>query len=260
MNKKNWSNIMSVLARTALTFVVIFGQGAWGGQNQSPQNKSDANGKAHSWQAQATASLVAPPNVRPVEEEEAATQSNAANGHSGVGGPKEGIKVHGHWTIEVRDGTNGLILHREFENSIQQGALALAGILGRQNSSGFWGINLFVSSNCNTPGASAANPVCSIFEPISNLSATPSRSNNLVLAVTNNGASLTLSGSIAAPVPLQITSVQTVLSLCPATTSSTACATGVGVSGNAFTSTNLTTPISVQGGQIVQATVVISFS
>lgn len=260
MSKKNWSNTLSAFARTALTFVVVFGQVAWAGQNQGPQNKSDANGKAHTRQAQATAPLVAPANVRPVEEEESATQSNAVNGHSGVGGPQEGIKVHGHWTIEVRDGANALILHREFENSIQQGALALAGILGRQNSSGFWGINLFVSSNCNNPGASATVPACTILEPIPNLSATPSRSNNLVLAVTNNGASLTLSGSIAAPLPLQITSVQTILSLCPATTPSTACATGVGVSGNSFTSTNLTTPISVQAGQIVQATVVISFS
>jgi hypothetical protein len=29
MSKKNWSNILSVLARTALTFVFFFGRTAW---------------------------------------------------------------------------------------------------------------------------------------------------------------------------------------------------------------------------------------
>ena len=33
------------------------------------------------------------------------------------GGPAEGIKVHGHWTIEVRDPDGTLVTHREFEKA-----------------------------------------------------------------------------------------------------------------------------------------------
>lgn len=192
----------------------------------------------------------------------AARQSAPVGQNTERGSKHEGIKVHGHWTIEIRNPDGALVSKREFENSIQQGASALTGILGRQSSPGFWNINLYASPDCGSdPGQSGPpSPVCAILEPISNLTASVTRSNNLAVAVTNSGASLTLTGSITAPVTLQITAVQTGLQLCNASTPSTTCATAVGISGNAFTSTNLATPVAASAGQTIAVTVVISFS
>src|SRR2546423_15522419 len=43
-----------------------------------------------------------------------ATQPEASPGR----GQQEGIKVHGHWTIEVRNPDGTLVTHREFENAL----------------------------------------------------------------------------------------------------------------------------------------------
>jgi hypothetical protein len=48
------------------------------------------------------------------------------------GGKSEGIKVHGHWIIDVRNPDGTLATHREFENSLQiSGATALVNFLAR---------------------------------------------------------------------------------------------------------------------------------
>src|SRR5713226_6208411 len=55
---------------------------------------------------------------------ETPTKASAA---SESGGQKEGIKVHGHWTIDVRNPDGTLVTHREFENSLAaSGTLSLA--------------------------------------------------------------------------------------------------------------------------------------
>src|SRR3989442_5421961 len=51
------------------------------------------------------------------------------------GGQVEGIKVHGHWTIEVRNPDGTLVTRREFENGLV-GASGLAQILARQKTPG----------------------------------------------------------------------------------------------------------------------------
>src|SRR5438093_5811943 len=59
------------------------------------------------------------------------------------GGPKEGIKVHGHWTIDVRNPDGRLVTHREFENALTpDGGNTLAKIFGRINMPGLWQILL----------------------------------------------------------------------------------------------------------------------
>src|SRR5947208_12840021 len=61
------------------------------------------------------------------------------------GGPKEGIKVHGHWTIEVRNPDGTLVTHREFENALtSDGGFALSAVLGRALTLGLWRIQLEV--------------------------------------------------------------------------------------------------------------------
>ena len=257
MSKKNLSSILSASARMVLSFVVVFGQTAWAGQNQNAKDKPDSSWDTEALQTQANQNPAAVEKSQLAEEGNVETQDSTAPKNSQSGGPHEGIQVHGHWTIEVRNPDGSLVTHREFENSLQQGALALGGILGRQNAPGFWGINLSTSDTCTGPG-SQATPVCTIIEPTPNFAPITGRSTNLVMTVSNSG--LMLSGSITVLPALQITAVQTLLSLCPATTPSPTCATGAGVTGNAFTFTTLATPIPVASGQTVQATVAISFS
>jgi len=48
-----------------------------------------------------------------------------------AGGPHEGIKVHGRWTIEVRNPDGSLASRHEFDNSLMDGGSAfIAGLLG----------------------------------------------------------------------------------------------------------------------------------
>jgi Na+-transporting methylmalonyl-CoA/oxaloacetate decarboxylase gamma subunit len=42
----------------------------------------------------------------------------AQTGAPAAKGTHEGIKVHGHWTIEVKNPDGKLVTHREFENSL----------------------------------------------------------------------------------------------------------------------------------------------
>ena len=60
----------------------------------------------------------APPATQPTP--------SAATGEPAPKGAHEGIKVHGHWTIEVRNPDGTLAARREFENSLSSG-LTLAG-------------------------------------------------------------------------------------------------------------------------------------
>jgi hypothetical protein len=58
-------------------------------------------------------------------------------------GTSTGIKVHGHWIIEVRNPDGSLVTHREFENEIQiAGVATLASLLARRATPGAWAIGL----------------------------------------------------------------------------------------------------------------------
>ncbi len=60
-----------------------------------------------------------------------------------AGAPSEGIKVHGHWTIEIRNPDGSLASHSEFENSLaDSGKWHLAGILGKFYTVDAWEIVL----------------------------------------------------------------------------------------------------------------------
>jgi hypothetical protein len=68
-------------------------------------------------------------------------------------GLNTGIKVHGHWTIDVLDRDGTLAKHVEFENGLTLiGAEALPAILGRTMTPGAWAIGLGYSGATGTPG------------------------------------------------------------------------------------------------------------
>ena len=59
------------------------------------------------------------------------------------GGEREGIHVHGHWVIEVRNPDGSITARREFENSLQPtGASTLASLLAGDHVPGAWSVYL----------------------------------------------------------------------------------------------------------------------
>ena len=203
-------------------------------------------------------------------------------------GQSEGIKVHGHWTIEVRNPDGSVVRHVEFENSLvttgdNTGASLLAGVLGRVVTPGSWivvlGANPADAIYIFEPGSPASSASCQLVQsnnPNNNIVC----SNNLsvngpqlgsggISSGSLTGATLTFSGSGVVPLqnfPPAITSVQTGSLVCAASTSPTSCSTtSSGTLAVFFTSRLLDglngdpNSVPVSAGQTVTVTVTISF-
>jgi|SRR5688572_9286089 len=168
----------------------------------------------------------------------------------GHGAPADGIKVHGHWTIEVRNPDGSLVSHHEFENALMPaGARNLARFLGRVNSPGLWSVLLL----------SLADPPLSPYSIMSENRHLDPTGGELTVSVPTSGPNqdkLVLSGSFTSPDVRTLLRVNCDVTLCP--TGSPACQSGTLTSN--FTVRELATQIPVRTGQIVQVTVVFSFS
>jgi hypothetical protein len=150
-------------------------------------------------------------------------------------GQSEGIKVHGGWTIEIRNPDGSLASRHEFENALYGGQQLLAGLLGNVYSDVTWGIWMWgtAGGNCNpcVVGVTPNVPVDAYGQP---------------------AGTLELSGSTTVPGPgdTGLFSLETLwggkLRATNAQTSGSFSGRGVG--------------ISVREGQIVQIKVVFSFS
>jgi len=68
----------------------------------------------------------------------------ATAGAPAAKGTQEGIKVHGHWTIEVKNPDGTVVTHREFENSLvsNSGPGLLSAMLGGAVIPGSWSVVL----------------------------------------------------------------------------------------------------------------------
>lgn len=165
------------------------------------------------------------------------------------GGPNEGIKVHGRWTIDVRNPDGSLVSHHEFENAFAShlgAATFMNGVLSRTKRVGNWQIAL-----AGTPACYANNAPCWIVEP-----GTPIEGGVLTVTTPTSGPNagkFVLSGSTTAPRAAQISIVQTGTDDCPP--AGTCIASSFG-----FTQKELAAPIDLAEGQIIQVTVAISFS
>lgn len=179
--------------------------------------------------AQALASAAQPAaHVQPVAQ----AAQTASPGEPAAKGNQEGIKVHGHWTIDVRNPDGTLAQHREFENSLCQnggppascsvtgGAALLAAILGRTAVGGSWAIQL-VDSTQSTFIVTLVEP--NSFASTSYGCPSPNCSTNLVLTPPQpvtagelQAKPLTLSGSGTVPsgAPAAIGYVDTVNLFC----------------------------------------------
>jgi hypothetical protein len=199
-------------------------------QSSNPSQKSD-NKASGSSQAQPASG-----SSRVAEKE-----STSANKEH-AGGPQEGIKVHGHWVIDVRNPDGKLVTHREFENAYLGGPF-LSQILARQNAVGRWFI-----------GAGCLPYTCTIGEPDSSNPIGPGW--DLTLSV--SGSAFVLKGSFTAPATLVISDFGTSGLLCPLNTP--ACPIDQSQV-TAFTFTHITpSGVSITSGQNVQLTVTITFS
>ncbi len=153
-------------------------------------------------------------------------------------GQREGIKVHGHWTIEVRNPDGKVVSHREFENSLATnlggGAPLLAAILGRNVTPGSWQVllfdnisqaNLIVINEANSEAAAACPGFISQSGGAASCSNTLSLAGAQIVGKDLNGNTLTLSGSGTVPqgFPASIGFVETDNSFCAMSDSPTVC-------------------------------------
>lgn len=105
-------------------------------------------------------------------------------------GQREGITVHGHWTIEVRDPDGRVATHREFENSFVDSDV-LAKLLVHASTAGGLSITLlgtcgtitypnYLSSTPIPPGGTYTGPGCVLYESDSPAFTAPFYTGNLL--------------------------------------------------------------------------------
>lgn len=195
--------------------------------------------------------------------------STSASVPLAAGGQHEGIKVHGNWTIEVRAADGTLIERHQFPNAFEStGQPPLAMVLAGNRSPGPWTIRLAGSS---LPGSSAcligSNPTsCDLVEPP--YTTTPAGTTfefvtlkRTVPASGTDAGKLVLAGTATAQRDGDIGRVHSIIGTCPATTPpATPCVKGVPGYESAFFSAAQVGPYPLKAGQIIQVTVVISFS
>lgn len=184
-----------------------------------------------------------------------------------------GIKVHGHWVINILNSGGKLVSHTEFENTLQaSGQIILANVLGQQGILGGWAISFagtgpctFLPSNfTNLPGVSTAGGICMLFQngaefTVGDTVPTSTDCNTFpgdcvaaLPAPTVGPGSILLAGAFVfpptTPAGSNIAQVETLLALCPTSVPESTCVGGnpdTGVSPihpavNVFTSATLT--------------------
>jgi hypothetical protein len=173
--------------------------------------------------------------------------------------PAEGIKVHGHWTIDVKNPDGTLVSHREFDNALQtDGQTSLAKILTHGTNALGWVVMLADSSG---------NPVLILAEPALTTQNAfgqaivqfPSNGVlNVTEATTSGKDTAVLYGSFQSPTAASIWQVQSWLF----TQAPGQGAIGGGMFSQHPVSQPGTTnqPIVITANQLVQVSVVFSFS
>jgi hypothetical protein len=182
-------------------------------------------------------------------------------------GPVEGIEVHGHWTIEVRDPDGTLVERREFDNALaSNGERFLTQLLARSQSLGNWQVRAScpVSAVCVDMDSDPISE-CLIVEAGDPMATQPYFFETLSVSAAGDPGpySLTLSGNLTAQLDGSITAVDTIVLYCGSATAPDDCV-GAGVPPregmSIVTGTVLPSPVAVLTGQQVLVTVVITFS
>lgn len=228
MSGNRFSSLIAGAGRMLLAYVLIFSQSVLAQQNQKARDKGDSQEKIAAQTEGKKQAPSAPVPKAQAEEINSEASENAISEAKPAGdGSHEGIKVHGHWTIDVRNPDGALITHREFENSlVSGGSFVLANCLVNGCPQTPWSVVLVPA---------AVNTICS---SICTLPATAS------LTILTPREGLTLSATVTAAAAGTINQVQTSFGPSPAGT---------------FTIANIT-PVAAAAGQIIQVSVLITFS
>ncbi|MEO8678625.1 MAG: hypothetical protein ABI665_06245 [Vicinamibacterales bacterium] len=181
----------------------------------------------------------------------------------GTGGPGEKIAVRGHWKIDVRQPNGDLVTHTEFDNAFfDTGGVELTNTLARRRAPAAWEIDLqAISSSACGPAAGPGAP-CVIVEP----GFVPLAGSNVFKNVTMDPTGLVLRGTATAERVGRIDVVFTRLWSCNAGTPASTCAfdptvgAGIGRTSVVFSGHNLSPPIDVVAGQVIEVEVTYSFS
>jgi hypothetical protein len=185
----------------------------------------------------------------------------------------QGIKLHGHWIIDVKNPDGTLAAHRDFQNALQfDGEQLLLGLLSGDAVAGGYEVFFTSPTGQTSPCTSGQYPFCVIVQSTTASPGVFGCANyycvtGLTLTSTfGAGASMKLAGNLTAPGAGVIGSVGTGFNACgsqaaPVTNISPAtCASATtGALGGTMTLANIT-PISVVAGQIIQITVTFTFS
>jgi hypothetical protein len=229
---------------------------------QAPAAESGASAVAKKVSKAAPASA---PQAQPATEAKASAKAQgSATKSERPGGPQEGIKVHGHWVIEVRNPDGSFVSRKEFENALVARTL-LATVLGRQASVGLWAIQLSGSPQPCLVSGSANSVMCVIAEsndPGTTLGPISSKTLTLRAHPPGLGArfDLQLNGTVTVGLSTSITLVETIAQICASSVAPATSCPGTNDGLEVFTSTSLASPVNVISGQIVQVTVTFSFS
>ncbi len=186
---------------------------------------------------------------------------------AGAGAPQEGITVHGHWVVDIRNPDGTLASHLDFENALTPtGAQTVAGLLSRQYGTGSWTVVLYGGANA-TPAAPCALPPnglglpappgapCILAEASFFGGQTPPP--GLGLVTLNHGPStVVLTGAVQATSNGTIGLVESHLT-CPSPAGGCQQPDELG---NLFSAAILQTPQTVAANQVIQVSVTFSFS
>lgn len=176
------------------------------------------------------------------------------------GSTADGIKVEGHWKITVKNPDGRVVLVRRFHNDPTNAAQAIATILTRFYTPGYWFVQL--SSTANDPACvESGNPnTCTLTDPsdTGSFSSNASTFKTLTTSATCCQSTIVLNGSMTAQRAGVVDQVSTNLGVCTRTIApSTAC----GLSSFwPFTNRVLGAPITLVTGQQLLVTVTLSFS
>jgi len=204
--------------------------------------------------------------LSPVQAKEVAAQP----GEPGAKGVDTGIKVHGHWVINVFSPDGQLVSHTEFENALQStGMVGLAQVLARGSSVGTWELSFAGTSGpCNTlypatGGTCIIKEGGAIVTSVTDSTNCPCEANmpgpKLVPPLINT--EMQLVGALTFPSAGNVTQVETIVDYCGGNISPQTCrANPSPTTYEIFTSAKLPTAVSVAANQLVQITVTFSFS
>ena len=195
------------------------------------------------------------------QERPASTPSAPRHEESGKASG-DGIKVHGRWTIDVRNADGTLASHNEFDNAlVTPGAVTLAALLSRQTTVREWSLSLQRESNgpCRRPGGNPGLFPCYIVEPSFSIPFDGVGVYFPTLALrqiesspgSGNFDALEITGDVTAGWDDQIQLVTSTISFSGAI---------FGVGGMQFSGRFLSPSLSVASGQRIYVKVVFSFS